>query len=110
MHCSVSGFYGIECLQILQAWAAAGLVHGDLKPSNIGITDDDDDTVYLLDVETVVTLDPGKDFTPTPKGFRSTEKYRAPEVNEKDAVCSKSDLYSVGIALREVAKVRHPSK
>lgn len=79
------------------------MVHGDLKPSNIGVTYNN--IVYILDVETVVRLDPSKAYTATPSGFRYTSRYEAPEHAERGVVCSKSDLYSVGVALLEVGKV-----
>lgn len=90
--------------QICRAWENAGLVHGDLKPSNIVVTWNG--IVYVLDVETVVKLDPSKSYTPTPAGFRYTPEYEPPEHIGRSVVCSKSDLYSVGVTLLKVGKVR----
>ena len=92
-------------MQILRAWDKAGLVHGDLKPANIAVDTFGDDKVYLLDVESVITLDKSLPFTPVPVGFRYTTKYAAPELLQRDVVCSKSDLYSVGVSLLGVLEV-----
>jgi serine/threonine protein kinase len=96
----LSGFW-----QILRAWEEAGLVHGDLKPANIAVDTFGGDKVYFLDVESVVTLNKSVPFTPVSAGFRYTAKYAAPELLERDVVCSKSDLYSAGVSLLGLLEV-----
>ena len=95
----------VDKLQILTEWEAAGLVHGDLKPSNICV--DEADNVFLLDVESVVQLDKSRYYTEVPDGFRSTRAYRAPELDKDGVVCCKSDWFAVGKTLEELASVSY---
>jgi serine/threonine protein kinase len=91
----------VWCLQIVQSWFKAGWVHGDLKPSNVGV--DQSGNVYLFDFESshcVATVQPERRGRIT-----YTPHYAAPEVKSGDTavLCPTADLYSLGVILQEVA-------
>jgi YVTN family beta-propeller protein len=82
----------------LDAAHARGLVHRDVKPSNVLVTDQDH--VYLADFgltrrlgETAAAVDPAKSL--------GTADYVAPEQIRGDDVDGRADLYSLGCLLYE---------
>jgi YVTN family beta-propeller protein len=82
----------------LDAAHARGLVHRDVKPSNVLVTGDDH--VYLADFgltkrldETVLAVDPARSL--------GTADYVAPEQIRGDDVDGRADLYSLGCVLYE---------
>ncbi len=77
--------------------AAAAVVHGDVKPSNIHIGHHD--TVRLLDFGIAKTLRVGRQATD--HGFGSPG-YCAPERLERSEVDQQSDLWAVGATLYEM--------
>jgi serine/threonine-protein kinase len=77
--------------------AAAAVVHGDVKPSNIHIGHHD--TVRLLDFGIAKTLRAGR--MSTDHGFGSPG-YCAPERLERSVVDQQSDLWAVGATLYEM--------
>ena len=76
----------------------AGIVHGDLKPGNVRVYDDGH--VCILDVESALV-----DWQHMPATTRArvthTEGYAAPEVEEGVDCTPASDVYSLGVMLRD---------
>lgn len=93
----------VLCVQIFGTWRSRRLVHGDIKPSNIGL-DASTKQLFLMDVETIVTVPEGED-SELFEGFY-TEQYAAPEVLGESTVNLTSDLYSVGVMLGELVKAK----
>jgi serine/threonine protein kinase len=83
--------------QILRKWQRAELAHCDLKPDNVGF--DDEDNVYVLDVEGAVSLHRGA----VTSGTRYTTRYAPPELLTADGGPNDTtDFYALGVMLREL--------
>jgi serine/threonine-protein kinase len=98
--------------RMLGALAAAhdqGLVHRDVKPSNILIADDDR-TVKLTDFGLAKSLQDAASAVTRPGQVVGTPMYLAPERSEGRDATPASDLYSLGIVLFEMLVGRPPFK
>ena len=98
---------GVEASQALAAAHAAGLVHRDIKPQNLMLTDAGE--VKLLDFGVAMALTEGSDSKPTEKeralrGFAifGTPEYMAPEQVAGDPIDGRTDLYALGCVLYEM--------
>ncbi len=106
---------GAQVARALHAAHSAGLVHRDLKPENIMVCKDDagNDLVRLLDFGLAIGVDPS-----TPTGARMTAQglrlgtpaFMAPEYITTGTLDHRSDLYSLGIMLYELASGALPFK
>lgn len=99
---------GAQVARALHAAHQAGLVHRDLKPENVMVCKDEDgnDVVRLLDFGLAIGLDPSKPTGArmTAQGLRlGTPAFMAPEYITSGKLDHRSDLYSLGIMLYELA-------
>jgi serine/threonine protein kinase len=91
--------------QMLQALAylhRRGVIHHDLKPSNVMVVDGQ---VKLLDFGLSLTAEQGGRMGSTAAG---TLAYMAPEVLQGAGASQASDLYAVGVMAYELLAGRHP--
>jgi serine/threonine protein kinase len=103
-----------EILNIMQQIAPAldyaharGVLHRDLKPSNILL--DDDGGAYLTDFGIARIFDgEAKEDTITTQGIVGTPSYMSPEQAQGHTLDGRSDIYSLGISLFEMATGRRP--
>ncbi len=93
---------GRQVLQALEHAHARGVLHRNLRPENIFITEDD--KVSVADFGLGVRL---TDLSTQELSAGRLMQYTPPEALLKDRVDARSDLYSVGILLYEMA-VGHP--
>jgi Nif-specific regulatory protein len=100
-----------QLLSALQFIHQKGLVHRDLKPTNILITGENH--VKLLDfgfTDSVSGFSGKYDFSEANdiKGFKGTLGYAAPEVLKGERGDLRTDLYSMGVILYEILTHRLP--
>lgn len=101
-------------LPIVEAVAAAhrrGILHGDLKPSNVMVCADGRPKV--LDFGLARVHGPGATAVPSAEAALGTElsgtpAYQAPERLRGEATDHRSDLFSLGVMLYEMATGRRP--
>lgn len=95
-----------QIAKALNATHAVGLLHRDVKPSNILL--DDDDFAYLIDFGIARAAD---ELSLTAAGdVIGTCHYMAPERfgNEAHLIDARSDIYSLACVLYECLTARHP--
>jgi tRNA A-37 threonylcarbamoyl transferase component Bud32 len=88
----------------VHALHVAGKLHGDLKPSNVLVTEDD--RVKILDFGIASEL--GGTAGSTRSEIAGTPLYMAPESMRKGAASEASDWFSVGVMLYEALAGRPP--
>ncbi|HBE70341.1 MAG TPA: hypothetical protein DDW52_19505, partial [Planctomycetaceae bacterium] len=93
--------YAIQVVEALEQASLQGLVHGDIKPSNLILSDKR--TVKLGDFGLAKT----KQSTPK-EGISGTLSYMAPELSAGGEPSDQSDMYSLGITLFELTFGRRP--
>ena len=99
--------------QLAEGLAAAheqGILHRDLKPSNLRVTPDG--RLKILDFGVAKLLGPVSETAVTETGtgtVAGTPLYMSPEQRRGERVDTRSDLYSAGLVLWEMATGRPPS-
>ena len=91
----------VQACRGLQAAHDQGLVHRDMKPSNIFVMDDD--TVKIIDFG-VVHLSDTRSFT----GIKGTLDYMAPEQLQLKPSTPQSDIFSLGVVTYEALTGQRP--
>src|ERR1700733_8664592 len=99
---------GVQLAEALQSLAEAGLVHRDVKPSNVLVRDlAGRDYVYLTDFG--VAKVPGTDDNLTRTGWQvGTSGYMSPEQVRGEPADSRSDLYALGCIVFEALTGARP--
>lgn len=101
--------FGQVCDAVRHAHANL-VVHGDLKPGNIFVTEDG--TVKLLDfgIAKLIGDEATDDAMPLTRGGARpfTPEYASPEQLRGDALTTTSDVYSLGVVLYELLAGRRP--
>lgn len=95
----------VQTLRALEYAHRHGIVHRDVKPSNIHICDDG--TVKLLDFGIAHLA--GSDLTRTGTSM-GTPEYMSPEMVEGAEIDARSDIFSCGVVLYEMLTSTKPFK
>jgi tRNA A-37 threonylcarbamoyl transferase component Bud32 len=103
---------GLSVLQGLQAVHAAGIVHRDIKPTNILV--DQDGAVFLVDFGIAKIIEQAQANTRYPDGLTGlgrvlgTPEYISPEQIKGESATAASDLWSLGVTLYFALEGRTP--
>jgi serine/threonine protein kinase len=93
---------GCKLCEALEALHTRGLVHGDIKPSNVML--EDSGRVVLMDFGAAQRF---RNSTPRPVTL-GTVQYLAPEVADGCASSPQSDIYSLGVLLFKLLTGAYP--
>ena len=104
---------GIQLAQGLAAAHVAGVLHRDLKPANLRVTLDGrlkilDFGLATLSPEALSRLSTTLSMADAPSGIAGTLPYMSPEQLLGEQVDQRSDIYSAGVVLFELATQRLP--
>ena len=91
---------GLEVARALEAIHAQGIIHRDIKPENVMITDEE--TIRLADLGVAFVVRQAARLSQTGE-FVGSLLHAAPEQLRKSEADARSDLYSLGLLLHEVA-------
>jgi serine/threonine-protein kinase len=89
-----------DCLNALAALHRHGIVHGDMKPSNI--------MLKRTGIAKIVDIGSAFELRDPPRVRSCTLAYAAPEVLENREITPRSDLCSIGYVLLELLAGRQP--
>ncbi|MCP3138189.1 bifunctional serine/threonine-protein kinase/formylglycine-generating enzyme family protein [Pyxidicoccus xibeiensis] len=99
---------GVGLARGLAAAHSRGVLHRDLKPSNAILTGDGE--VKLLDFGLAERFDDAQGAPEGPKLVVGTLPYMAPELLARAPATPRSDLYALGLILRELCTGEAPRK
>ena len=95
-----------DLAQALEHAHAQGVLHGDIKPSNILITPNG--RPMLLDFNLAHERESPKAMTGGTLPYMAPEQIRATVLHEKECVDQRTDIYSFGVILHELLTGRLP--
>ncbi len=104
----------VQIAEAIEAAHASGILHCDIKPENIMVTEQGFVKVLDFGLARMMATPEGKNETVSlaggGHGFAGTPGYMAPEVLRENEPTEQSDIFALGVVLYEMAGGRAPFK
>lgn len=94
-----------KCATALDYAHREGVIHRDIKPTNILFTEDGDAKIGDFSIAYVNKLDSTGTM---PMGMVGSPRYMSPEQISEDSLTNQTDLFSLGVIMYELLTGKHP--
>jgi serine/threonine protein kinase len=96
---------GFKCARALDYAHRQGVIHRDIKPTNILVTQDLDVKLADFSIAQLSKMDTTETL---PLGLVGSPRYMSPEQISEEFITGQTDIFSLGVVLFELLTGRHP--